>query len=132
MLSQIDNRLKQICQSEEAFGVRSVILVGDIFQLPPVAASALYDKDSYTLQAARGRQLFLLFRKVFLLKENVRQSGDPFLKEVLNSLREGSLSLENYQILQRAFNDQPDFENNKTVLFVTNKKAEAFNFKVIK
>ena len=41
ILGQINRRCQQIWKSDEAFGGKCIILVGDMFQLPPVKASPI-------------------------------------------------------------------------------------------
>ena len=48
-LYYLHQRLREIFDSRELFGGRSVLLVGDIMQLPPVKGSAIYRGDDMYL-----------------------------------------------------------------------------------
>ncbi|KAI3899200.1 hypothetical protein MKW92_016430, partial [Papaver armeniacum] len=50
MLANIDLRLRDIFSSSGPFGNVSIVLVGDIRQLPPVFDTPLYDKGGRDLQ----------------------------------------------------------------------------------
>ena len=76
------------------FGGVQVVLVGDLFQLPPVVSEAEnatfgaeYDTPYFFSAHSYSREHF----PTVDLTHVFRQSGDPELTSVLNSLREGSL-----------------------------------------
>lgn len=78
LFAMIDDRLQAAKQSILPFEGVFLYLVGDIFQLPPVLAPAVYssiNSDSHFLDI-RGRDLYReQFRKVFILLCNHRQTG---------------------------------------------------------
>lgn len=93
-LYTVDQRLRQIFLEHQNryFGGRSVILMGNFFQLPPIAERALYNKQpSNQLKAAKlaGRLAYLAFNKTIELKVVVRQQGDKqaAFRDALEGLR---------------------------------------------
>ena len=80
-LYQIDSRLRQArpAKKDVPFGGISVMIAGDLRQLPPVYDMALYDvpkKDS-TLMESHGYNLYHLFDKdTYQLVDQMRQRGD--------------------------------------------------------
>ena len=72
MLSQknlfwIDKRCKEISNNTSSlFGDYNIILVGDLWQLPPVNAKTLYDQEHKNVEDAISYQLFLEFKNVFV------------------------------------------------------------------
>lgn len=76
------------------FGGVQLVLVGDLFQLPPVvpeaernAFEAVYDTPYFFSAQHYSRKQF----PTVDLTHVFRQSGDPALTSILNSIREGSL-----------------------------------------
>ena len=78
---QIDSRLKQARPAHRMtpFGGISIMLAGDLRQLPPVFDMALYEIPNRTALAmeSHGFQLYRMFdRDTFKLMEQMRQTGD--------------------------------------------------------
>ena len=73
---KIDDRLRKIFNSDLPFGNCSVLMFGDMLQLPPVGDAPLYAESGRSEHFIRGQQVFQLFDKVFFLDESMRQAGD--------------------------------------------------------
>ena len=90
VLDCIDKRLRICRESDEPFGGVQLILIGDLFQLPPVVPN---NEKTILLQFYRGVYFFYarVFRKtgfrVIELNEVFRQSDSRFI-ELLNHIRE--------------------------------------------
>lgn len=110
MLDAIDSRLRQVRCSEEPFGGVQLLLIGDLFQLPPVAVDKelqvlkKYYKSMFFFESkalARTSYLAIEVDKVF------RQENVAF-KNILNSVREGNVTAEQLELLNMRY--MPDFE----------------------
>ena len=78
MIDSIDQRLRQVFQTQSDFGGISVLAVGDFYQLKPACGTPLYGRVSATshkLAAIHGWNLFFKF-DLYDLKTQVR-SKDP-------------------------------------------------------
>lgn len=106
LLGQIDQRLRQATgRLQEPFGGISVIIVGDILQLPPVRDKPLFagSTPSEREEFQRGRAAFSMFKTVCELTINQRQSDpneEPY-RQLLMNLRKGKHnSRQAYELLQ--------------------------------
>jgi hypothetical protein len=94
MLDAINWRLQDARENDEAFGGVQLIMVGDVFQLPPVVSTSLQQtgyfdttyKSAYFFDALVWKQASF---KIYQLEQVFRQK-DPLFKEALNAIREGS------------------------------------------
>ena len=86
---------RSVRNSSLAWGGIQLILVGDFFQLPPVALGSFGKK--FCFQSSAWTQARI--RRV-LLREIVRQSSDPKFASVLSEIRVGKCSESSLQILR--------------------------------
>merc|ERR1711983_683317 len=90
MLLQIHQRMVQIFQTDESelFAGKSVVLVGDLLQLPPVNATPIYNppKNLKFRHFNDVEQVFQQFEP-YELKENHRQGEGNAWANCLNELR---------------------------------------------
>ena len=79
LLFKIHCVLSQIVRDEESkqkpFGGYSIILVGDMAQLPPVSATPIY-QASASKWTTEGHQIYLEFKKVVILDKMMRQLSE--------------------------------------------------------
>ena len=91
-LSQIMRRLRQArpdIEPDVLFGGLSVILVGDVRQLPPVADNAAFLPVKGMKVQNEGRDLFRQFNISVCLTESHRQKSDPAFAAQLERLAAG-------------------------------------------
>ncbi|KJZ74108.1 hypothetical protein HIM_06354 [Hirsutella minnesotensis 3608] len=105
-LSWIDKRLRQVCpaRAAEFFGGMGIILVGDFFQLPPIANKPLYfDGPLKDLQEVSGQSAYSAFSHTVFLKKAQRQQGDgqAGFRLALEELRGLKLSIESWKLLSQ-------------------------------
>ena len=138
-MAQIDQRLKEIFsdKSEEIFGGRSILLAGDLRQLPPVGDLPLYNTSSKkSAEGVKGRMLYREFdKRTYVLNELMRQRGDdnePFRIE-LENLANGLFSVDNWKSWEAQDFDrmspeaQKSFEDNAILLAAMKKNLISFN-----
>ena len=98
MLAFIDQRLQEINNSNQPFGSASVIVFGDLFQLPPVLNSFVFTDLSNTRYhtpdyASLAPNLWKDHFKMFELTQIMRQQDCIPFAELLNRLQEGNQPL---------------------------------------
>ena len=143
MFGWVDNRLRQAtAKTDELLGGISVILTGDLAQLPPVGDKSLYHTSPTSQIGQQGQFVYHLFNKVVLLTENNRVTGNDvnqtrFL-ELQHCLRTGDSTEDDWKLLmtrqQSAVDNLKDFDdsirlffNNDSVAAYNNSKLESLN-----
>ena len=107
LLLYVHQRLIEIfgCLSDfsKPFAGLTIILVGDLYQLPPVMQKPIYAEFSNDLY-----NIYPLWRNFQMceLTEVMRQRGDTILIDLLNNVRLGALSLQDKNILCSRFIDE--------------------------
>ena len=96
-LCTIDSRLREAfpANADKPFGGITILMAGDLRQLPPVLDKPLYSKDRLDQQCSRGRLLYLLFDSFsFQLTELMRQRGaeNQQFRDELERLANGDFS----------------------------------------
>ena len=104
LLGWIDKRCRQATgQHDEIFGGKSIILVGDPAQLPPVADKPLYHTKPSGPIGEQGQIAYLMFDKVVKLSANQRVQGSSTMqlafKHLLMRLRTGDSTEQDWQLL---------------------------------
>ncbi|CAC5390819.1 PIF1 [Mytilus coruscus] len=92
-LSQICNQTSTMTNEKQLFGGKTVILFGDLLQLPAVTNSTSQSRQIYE------SQLWSKFHP-FFLNENCRQSQDITYASLLNRVRLGNHTTEDLELLQ--------------------------------
>lgn len=103
-LSWIDKRLHQVLPGREAefFGGINIILIGDCFQLPPIANKLMYfDGPLKDLHEVSGQTAYRPFNHTVFLTEVQRQRGDDQVgfRLALEELRGLKLCVESWKLL---------------------------------
>ncbi len=129
LMDSMDLTLKKIKRSQEFFGGVQVIVLGDLYQLPPVLRSSesslFYESYEspyfFSAECMRGGGVFERIE----LMENFRQKGDDSFLEILNNIRRGQALNESLELINAQVKDYID---NDIIGFVpTNKLADLIN-----
>ena len=134
-LYNLHKRLQEIFMSQEPFGGRSLLLVGDIMQLGPVRAAPIYREprsiDSKALFKCNEMNLWQNCKSI-LLEKNFRQ-GEGTWTQMLNRLRLGQQTEQDIAILESrpsSLLSKDDYE--KAIhLFFTNLEVNAHNKNIL-
>jgi ATP-dependent DNA helicase PIF1 len=104
-LDLINDLAKLFRKSNEPFGGIQLILVGDLFQLPPVSRDQSSSNFVY-----RSKAWLELGFKICYLTEQHRQSPSDGLNKVLEAIRQGNLTEEHLETInsRRTTVDGPD------------------------
>jgi len=87
-----NKRLQQIFKNDKPFGGLPVIIVGDMFQFPPIHKKSMIEtisednKKRLNVNEIAGTNLFNKF-KIYQLKENHRAKKDPRLAKQIKNMR---------------------------------------------
>ncbi|XP_069109665.1 ATP-dependent DNA helicase PIF1-like [Argopecten irradians] len=132
LLTFINERLQQVKGKKTDFGGISVIAVGDLYQLQPVADSWIF-KDLSSPGQGLATNLWKKHFKVFELDEIMRQKGDVPFTELLNRLRHGELSPQDKLLLSERKVDQghESYPSSIPHLFIENRFVDDFNSNLI-
>lgn len=120
-LDMVNEACKLLRESDEPFGGLQVILVGDLFQLPPVSRTSAPADFAHMSQAWAE-----LAPRICYLDEQHRQQGGGLL-DVLEAMRAGTLSEHHGEILTGRLSRQPDDSRPVTRLYSHNVDVETIN-----
>ncbi|HWB39014.1 MAG TPA: AAA family ATPase [Candidatus Saccharimonadales bacterium] len=121
-LDMINALAKRLRGSDAAFGGLQVILVGDLYQLPPVSRGSSEFDFAHLSQAWEELDL-----KTCYLTEQHRQADNDRLLQLLEAMRQDDLVYEHTEILNERMQQQPRPEVVLTRLYSHNIDVEAIN-----
>lgn len=132
----IDRRCPQATgKTDEVFGGKSIILVGDPGQLPPVADKPLYHSRPSSSIGEQGHLAYHMFSIVVKLSVNQRVRGldqqQSQFRDLLMRLRTGDCNEEDWKLLLKR---QPSKEDNlvqfksATRLYFSNEEVANYNY----
>jgi hypothetical protein len=109
----ISKRLCQVFQTSRPFGGKSVIVLGDFYQLPPICDQFVFSSGKDPVQRMIGNVLWSKFQ-LFELTEIMRQKDDLPYAEALGRLGKGQTTEEDAQMFRaRCFVDTNDIEGRR-------------------
>jgi len=120
VLDMIDRVCQAVRQREEAFGGLQVVLVGDFFQLPPIAARGDMPRFAFESNSWQRAKFLTCY-----LTEQFRHEDDLLLS-LLSSIRKNEVEEEHYTLL----GEQKEIEYKNiepTRLFTHNSDVDAMN-----
>ncbi|XP_066912801.1 uncharacterized protein [Clytia hemisphaerica] len=132
LFRNIDSRLREIFSSDKPFGGKSVLLCGDLYQLPPIYRDPIYKADCSSMQSIVGFELWRSFQMAELT-EVMRQRDDIDFVDLLNQVRLGELDEEKEELLKSRFitKDSPDYPANITHIYAENKPVDLYNLQML-
>ena len=133
LLDCMDQFLRVVRKSREPFGGLRLVVIGDLYQLPPVVATSekeafaqLY-QTPYFFGAHVMSELILTGQITFIELEKVYRQLDPKFVALLNAVRNRSVTTDDLaQLNQRV---QPSFSDEAIVLTSVNAAADELNTK---
>ena len=125
-LLQIHERVCEIfvCSEATSFARKTAILVGDLFQFPPMKASYVFSR--YDSAFCRIFQLWNLLQ-MCELTEVVRQQGGPLFIDISNAAHVSDLSNRDIEKLNSRKGDIDYLSADATVIFAENIPNDSFN-----
>lgn len=136
LLDSIDVFLKAVRRSTQPFGGVQVVMIGDMYQLPPVvtrdereALSQLYRTPYFFSAAVMGELSQSMFDRLKLVElTRVYRQTDPVFVEILNGIRNRSVNAEQLETLNDSVATEFDFLEEHIVLTSINEQADQINF----
>jgi ATP-dependent exoDNAse (exonuclease V) alpha subunit len=126
-LDMINRVAKLLRNSSAPFGGLQVILVGDLFQLPPVSRGTSQFDFAYLSEAWQESNL-----KICYLTGQHRQQGSDSLLAFLEAMRRGELDDSHETLLRERLQQTPDEATVITRLYSHNVDVEAINQRHLK
>ena len=120
-LDMVNELAKVLRGNEMPFGGLQVILVGDLFQLPPISRGS----DSFDFIHLSAAWAELQPQICYLTEQHRQQGHDPLL-ELLEAMRQNDLSEVHDELLQARLSQSPDSEA-VTRLYSHNLDVDAIN-----
>lgn len=132
VLDAIDYRMKSVKRNfSEPFGGVQVLMIGDLFQLPPIVKDQEWSilgqfyKGMHFFEALALRDSGMVYIE---LEKIFRQKDDKFI-EILNHLRENRVTPSDIQTLNTYYKSEEEIKSLKDTITITthNYKAETHN-----
>ena len=135
-LDAIDFMMQSVRRNKQPFGGAQVLFIGDLLQLPPIVKPEEWQILSKYYQGKfffhshvvqHNPPLYIELDKIY------RQTDSEFI-EVLNNLRNNTITKEDLSILNQFVNPDFDFKNNPGFITLTthNNKADSINYEALK
>lgn len=121
-LDMVNMAAKAVRQNPAPFGGMQVVLVGDLFQLPPITRGGL-DVDFAHLSAAWAE----LEPKICYLTEQHRVSAGDTLLDLLGSMRRGDVNELHEEALRERLQASPAADETVTKLYSHNADVDTIN-----
>jgi ATP-dependent exoDNAse (exonuclease V) alpha subunit len=136
LFDAMDVFLKAVMNNQESFGGKQIIMIGDLYQLPPVvrddeaeALSKVYETP-YFFSAKVMKEIFeRQNRLTFVELQKIYRQDDKKFIELLNAVRDCSAGPEHLRRLNsRCFCREEEVDIGEAIILTTtNKLAEAIN-----
>ena len=131
LLLNIHRRLCEIFGTieETPFAGKSILVCGDLYQLPPVLARPVFSTEGTFINAFNLWHIF----KLVELDETMRQQGDNSFIDMLNNVRVGEISSQNEEMIKSRFVglDHNNYPIAALHLFAENVSVNIHNLKML-
>lgn len=131
MLDAVDYMLRRYRNNATPFGGVQLLLIGDMFQLPPVVQNSEWEtlRSFYQSPFFCHAQVLANYPLLYLELKTVYRQNDPLFVEILNRIRNNRTTSEDLKLLNSHYNPQftPSTENSYITLCTHNYKAEQIN-----
>ena len=131
LLLDIHKRLNEIfgVANERPFAGKSIVVCGDLYQLPPVMAKPVFSTEGSLINVFKLWHNF----KLAELDETMRQKGDTAFIDLLNEIRVGELSSENEMVLKSRIIrlEDSNYPWNALHLYAENESVNVHNLKML-
>ena len=121
-LDMVSHLAQLLRENTEPFGGMQVVLVGDLFQLPPITRGS--DKVDFVYESQAWRDLRL---SICYLTEQHRQNTNDSLLMFLEAMRNETLDNDHYEIIKDRVNLAPDSDVTVTRLYSHNIDVDKIN-----
>ncbi len=128
LMDALDSVLRRLRRDERPFGGVQLLLIGDLFQLPPVTKQGEWELLShhYASPYFFSSQALAQSHLVTIELETVYRQSDPDFIRLLNAVRENRMDSHCMDILNERV--RPDPPNQGSIILTThNRKAESIN-----
>ena len=132
LLDCMDVFLRTVLKNRLPFGGKQMIFIGDLYQLPPVTTGK--DKEIFKLNYKSpyffDAKVFPRISMEFIELEKIYRQSDPKFIELLNAIRNNTVSDSQIKLLNKRVNHNIDIENlDKGYVYLTsiNRLAEQIN-----
>ncbi|XP_011867235.1 PREDICTED: ATP-dependent DNA helicase pfh1-like, partial [Vollenhovia emeryi] len=127
MFSRVDTRLRQIMGNNRSFGGVSVIVVGDLYQLPPVMDNSIYLSSKSSMLSIFSENILWNEFDFFELTEIMRQKEDKPFIEALNNLARGTMSENDIALIKSRETTEEYVPKDAIRLYGENRMVDSFN-----
>lgn len=133
IIDEIDKIMRKIRDVDEPFGNCSILLVGDLLQLPPIVIGKkdkTFFKEKYSSKYFFSAKIFSKKKiKLIELKKTYRQTDKEFI-EILDNIRVNKNHREGIRLLNnKCYLDKIKIKNNYVTLVTTNDISKKINEK---
>ena len=129
MLDAVDIFLRKNLNTPRPFGGKTVVIVGDLFQLPPVVSGAMAEfyYQMYTTAYFFGSRVMKQINFEFIELQKVRRQNDQTFIDILSDIRLGLNIKERLQQINTKCRIQSEPDDGAVVLSPRNAEVDARN-----
>lgn len=127
LLCRVDSRLWQIMGKNESFGGLSVIVVGDLYQLPPVVDSPVYKCPSFDFSGLMTRNPLWDEFEIYELTKIMRQRDELDFINVLKGIALGTTTTNDINLISSRVVQVDEVPENAIRLYSRNADVGEFN-----